>query len=133
MSVIKDVLITEKSLALASRGCYVFLVDEKSNKMQIAQAVKEQFGVLPVSVNIAVLPRKSISRGKVSGKRTLRKKAFVTLKKGQKIDILEFAKTEEKKEGPQLKKEKRGLFRKKTESKGPEIKVVKREEGKIKV
>jgi len=128
--VIKDIVITEKALQLAQKGQYTFLVNAQANKEEVAQAVAKQFNVHPISVNIAILPRKSIRRGKAEGHKSLRKKAFVMLKKGEKIAAFEL---------PVEKEEKKGAAKpvakpiQKEEKKGAEVKVVKREVGRVKV
>jgi large subunit ribosomal protein L23 len=66
---------------------YVFLVSPAANKIQIAQAVEEVFGVRVKNVNTLR------QRGKVRtlrgrrGKRSDYKKAFVTLEAGHSLDL----------------------------------------------
>jgi large subunit ribosomal protein L23 len=80
--------ITEKSGILSQQGIYTFEVTKTANKAMIAQAVRAAFKVSPVKVAIVNLPAKNVfvrgRRGVVSGKR----KAVVTLKKGDKIDFV---------------------------------------------
>lgn len=87
---------TEKSLKLASSGRYTFIVDKKANKNQIRKALKEQLGVEASEIKTlnvkGEVKRIGKRRTKVSKKDF--KKAIVTLRVGQKIDIYEF---EEKK------------------------------------
>jgi large subunit ribosomal protein L23 len=80
--------ITEKSSVRAEAGVYVFEVAERSNKIQVADAIKQIYKVTPVKINIARIPDKAVfSRGR-KGVKTGGKKAFVYLKKGDKIDIM---------------------------------------------
>lgn len=82
-------VVTEKATHLADTGQYVFMVEMKANKLEVAKAIREVYGVTPISVNIVRMQGKLVSRGKVSGKRKDYKKAIVTLKKGQTISIYE--------------------------------------------
>ena len=82
-------LITEKGTTLQDEGKYLFEVKSKANKVQVKQAVEKAFGVTVVSVNIARLPGKT-KRSKFRIYRTpARKKAVVTLKPGDKIQLIE--------------------------------------------
>ena len=79
--------ITEKAAASAEKGIYVFQVAMDANKLEIAAAVALAYKVTPVKVTIAAIPRKLITvKGKV-GFRKGGKKAYVYLKKGEKIEI----------------------------------------------
>ena len=89
-------VITEKSMNLASKGVYMFDVNSKANKPLVAKAVKEQFKVDAEAVRISITKGK-IKRFKgVEGQRKDNKRAYVTVKKGQKISVFE-TQTEEKK------------------------------------
>ena len=82
-------LITEKSTLLQDSGKYVFQVALKANKIMVKEAVERAFGVKVVSVNICW------NRGKVKrfGPRMSRtpniRKAVVTLRAGDRIQIIE--------------------------------------------
>lgn len=81
--------VTEKSSILASENKYVFLVNANSNKPEVEKAIVNLYKVRPVKVNIVNVKGKSIMRGgKVAGKRQDICKAIVTLKAGDKIDLL---------------------------------------------
>jgi large subunit ribosomal protein L23 len=87
--VVKRPLVTEKNMARAeARGIYTFEVARDANKIQIRQAIEKIFKVGVVNV------RTSISKGvdRRIGWSTVKspdvKKAIVTLRKGDKIDIL---------------------------------------------
>jgi large subunit ribosomal protein L23 len=88
-------VITEKSMRLAGTGIYMFEVSKAANKPLVAAAIKGQFKVEPTDVRISVLKGKTKTLKGVTGKRTDKKRAFVTLKKGQKISV--FDAEEEKK------------------------------------
>jgi len=79
-------VITEK---LTMEGKYGFRVSRDANKVEIAKAVTKVYGVLPVAVNIVNVRGKKIRYGRTSGTTAAWKKAVVTLKKGDKIDIVE--------------------------------------------
>ena len=85
---IKHAAITEKSNYLISQNKYVFAVDLKANKPEIAKAVKSIYKVDPISVNIVNIKGKTKRFGAKTGKLPNIKKAIVTLKKGQKIEIM---------------------------------------------
>ncbi len=90
--VIKGPIVTEKlDKAREEAHQYSFLVDREANKSEIAQAVEKLF-----KVNVTAV-RTSIHRGKVKrigrsiGRRPNWKRAVVTLKEGQSIDLFETA------------------------------------------
>ena len=81
--------ITEKAaLTGETLNAYVFEVSKKSNKTNIAKAIKDIYKVDAVKVNIVKLPRKKIvSKGKTGQGKEI-KKAYVYLKKVDKIEIV---------------------------------------------
>lgn len=86
--VIKNPRITEKAAYSAEKNAYVFNVDPKANKEQIALAIKKIYKVEPVKVNISKIPsKKKFIRGNWGLKKG-GKKAYVYLKKGDKIEII---------------------------------------------
>jgi large subunit ribosomal protein L23 len=70
----------------------VFEVAPDANKLQIRQAIKQMFDVDAVSVRTVRTKGKVKTRmtrqGMQVGKTNLKKKAYVTLKEGQTIDIV---------------------------------------------
>jgi large subunit ribosomal protein L23 len=91
-------VITEKSTRLSDkRGTYVFVVNREVNKIEIKNAVESMFNVSVSGVNTAVIPGKPKSRSTktavLRGQKSAYKKAYVTLKPGETIDI--FGGTEE--------------------------------------
>lgn len=82
-------LITEKATNLVEQGKYAFIVSLNTNKIEIAKAVKDIYGVEVTAVNIIRMQGKRVTRGKVKGKRNDFKKAIVSLKKGQSIELYE--------------------------------------------
>lgn len=82
-------LVTEKATNLGGQNKYVFIVDIKANKIEVAKAISEVYGVKPSSVNIVKMKGKQVSRGRIIGRRKDFKKAIVTLKKGETIQVYE--------------------------------------------
>ncbi len=82
-------LVTEKATDLANFNKYCFEVAKNANKIAIKKAIKSLYGVEPIDVNIINMRGKKVSYGRVSGKRKNWKKAIVTLKEGDKIEIYE--------------------------------------------
>jgi large subunit ribosomal protein L23 len=87
--VIIEPVISEKSYALLDEGRYTFIVDPRSNKTQIKQAVEQIFDVKVTSVNTLNRRGKSKRFGYVRGKRKDTKRAIVTLAEGDEIDIFD--------------------------------------------
>ena len=81
---------TEKSLRNAKLGNYTFKVDSGMNKKQIAAKIAELFGVKVIGVRTTKIgPEKGRNaKGKKFSNAAV-KKAIVTLKSGDKIDIFE--------------------------------------------
>jgi large subunit ribosomal protein L23 len=82
-------LITEKASDLSNISKYVFAVNPQANKIEVAKAVEAIYGVKPVAINVIKMKGKTVSRGRIKGKRKDYKKAIVSLKKGDKIEIYE--------------------------------------------
>jgi large subunit ribosomal protein L23 len=92
-NIIKRALITEKGIRVREQGKtghrYVFEVHPQANKIQIMQAIKEIFEVDPVMVRTMNYSGKLKRLGRFEGRRSSWKKAMVTLKPGQTIDIFD--------------------------------------------
>ena len=86
--IIRKPVVSEKSTLLIEKdNKYVFEVDTRSNKIQIKQAVEELFKVSVTKVRtMRVRGKAKRVRFKV-GLTPERKKAIVTLKKGDRIDL----------------------------------------------
>lgn len=82
--------ITEKGAYVAETGCYVFNVRKDANKQSIAAAVAAVFGVMPRKVTVApIVAKRRTTRGtNRKGSSTGGKKAYVYLKKGDKIELV---------------------------------------------
>jgi len=81
--------ITEKAIALAEQGIYVFDVPTSTNKIEITKAVEAAFKVNVIDVNIIVSKGKLKRFKQVLGRQRDVKKAMVKLKKGQTISLFE--------------------------------------------
>ncbi|MFA6161300.1 MAG: 50S ribosomal protein L23 [Patescibacteria group bacterium] len=81
--------VSEKAAIMASRNIYVINVPVEANKIEIAKAIKDLYGVKVEAVRTARGIGKRLSRGRIKGERNRWKKAFVTVKQGQKIDLYE--------------------------------------------
>lgn len=89
-NVIKGPLITEKlDKARETQRQYSFLVDRKATKYDIEAAVSKHFKVTVESVRTTIMRGKIKRMGTSVGKRANFKKAFVTLKEGDKIELFE--------------------------------------------
>ena len=82
------VLTEESTLQMETRNQYVFKVDPRSTKRQIRDAVERMFNVGVVSVNTMNYAGKQFGQGRIRGYRASWKKAVVTLRPGEKIDLL---------------------------------------------
>jgi large subunit ribosomal protein L23 len=85
-SLIVKPIISEKSMRLAATGTYMFGVPTSANKPAIVAAISAQFKVEPIGVRVSNLGGKTKRFNGRIGKRVDQKRAYVTLKKGQKID-----------------------------------------------
>ncbi len=88
--VIKGPLITEKlDRAREKQRQYSFVVDRDASKHDVARAVSTLFKVTVEGVRTCIMRGKIKRIGKSMGKRPNFKKAFVTLKEGDKIELFE--------------------------------------------
>lgn len=91
-SVLLRPLLTEKITGIREKTNTVgFVVHPEANRVQIKQAVETLLKVKVEKVNILTVPGKIKRLGRFSGRRSDWKKAFVTLKKGEKLEIYESA------------------------------------------
>jgi large subunit ribosomal protein L23 len=87
--ILRRPLITEKNTALQEQGKYAFEVARVANKEQIKQAIEKAFNVKVTAVNVITVPGKRRRVGRREVMSSPRKKAIVTLKPGDKIQIFE--------------------------------------------
>ena len=87
LEIIKSPVVTEKAAVLQEGGTYSFYVAPKANKTEIKDAIEKIFKVTVVDVRtINVHPRKK-RVGRYTGLSNRSKKAIVTLKAGQTIEL----------------------------------------------
>jgi large subunit ribosomal protein L23 len=85
-------LLTEKITGLREKTNTVgFIVHPDANRVQIKQAVEALLKVKVERVNVMNVRGKVKRLGRFSGKRSDWKKAFVTLKEGEKLEMYESA------------------------------------------
>jgi large subunit ribosomal protein L23 len=86
-------IVTEKVSNLQEKGIYAFEVDPNANKIDIARAVELKFKVTVMNVRTMNFKGKTKAhmtrRGRFEGKTPHFKKAIITLKEGDKIDLFE--------------------------------------------
>ena len=80
-------VITEKSAHQAEKNVYTFKVATSANKIEIKKAVEAAFGVKVAKVNTLMTKPKAKRVGRYTGKTKTYKKAFVTLKDGETIEL----------------------------------------------
>ena len=87
---IQSVLLTEKATLLSEKlNKYVFRVPPSANKLQITRAIEVIFKKKVADVNTAnYAGKKKRERRADFGRRPNWKKAIVTLKEGEKLDIV---------------------------------------------
>lgn len=85
-------LLTEKITELREKTNTVgFVVHPEANRVQVKQAVETLLKVKVEKVNLMNVRGKVKRLGRFSGKRSDWKKAFVTLKEGEKLEMYESA------------------------------------------
>lgn len=87
--VIIQPMITEKSTVLQESGKYVFRITPRANKGEVKQAVEKVFGVKVAEVNICKIKGKRKRFGPRLKKMPDIKKAVVTLRQGDRIQLVE--------------------------------------------
>ena len=87
LEIITSPLITEKSRDRESLNQYSFKVSPKANKTEIKEAVEKIFKVNVVDVQTLNMPVHKKRVGRYPGLSNRCKKAIVTLKAGQTIDL----------------------------------------------
>ncbi|HTY12945.1 MAG TPA: 50S ribosomal protein L23 [Candidatus Omnitrophota bacterium] len=87
--IILEPMITEKAISAKAEGRYVFKVHPASTKIDVRRAVEKLFKVKVADVNTVSNHGKARMMGWKSGRTPSFKKAYVTLKTGQKIEELE--------------------------------------------
>jgi large subunit ribosomal protein L23 len=87
--IIKAPVITEESTIQSStKNQFTFKVNPRANKQQIRDAIEQIWDVKVLSVNTMNYLGKVRRRGRFVGRRTSWKKAVVTLREGDAIDLI---------------------------------------------
>lgn len=87
--IIKAMVRTEKSTIAEPKGKYLFLVTNTSNKIEIKRAVEQLYKVKVADVNTMIIRGKMKRVRYQVGKTPDFKRAIVTLKEGQKIEVVQ--------------------------------------------
>lgn len=86
--IVKGLLRTEKGSNMMPYNKYIFWVDSASNKIEIRKAVEGIYKVKVNNVNTLTVKGKPRRVRYTMGKTSDWKKAIVTLKEGEKIDVV---------------------------------------------
>lgn len=92
MEILIKPIITEKMTAQSEAlNRYGFVVDKRANKLEIKAAIEKAYGVKVDSVNtqqyVGKVKTRNTTRGMAVGRVNRGKKAIVTLKEGESIDV----------------------------------------------
>lgn len=84
-------IITEKSVGNANKGVYTFEVAKDAKKDEIAKEIARMFKVVVTDVRSVIMHGKThrVGRRRTELKAADWKKVFVTVKKGEKIDLFD--------------------------------------------
>ncbi len=91
MNVLIRPVVSEKTYALMDENVYVFIVDPKATKIDVRHAVEQAFNVTVTKVNTLNRKGKSVRNRRTGklGSRPDTKRAIVTLKSGDSINLFE--------------------------------------------
>ena len=84
-------VISEKSINITAANKYTFYVAKTASKKEIAKAVGKKFNVDVLDVKVINIRGKKVRFGKnrIAGKRKDKRKAVVTIRAEQRIDIFD--------------------------------------------
>ncbi|MGI5845838.1 MAG: 50S ribosomal protein L23 [Alphaproteobacteria bacterium] len=86
--ILRRPIISEKSAKLAETNAIAFEIDPRFGKKDVANAIKAIYNITPEKINIINQKGKvKTFRGRVKGTQKTIKKAYITLKQGDKIEI----------------------------------------------
>lgn len=92
LDIIKAPVVTEKTISLANKNnVYTFLVERTANKTQIKEAITKLYKVEVIAINTIMNQAdfKRTGRKRVTVRLAKEKKALITLKKGDTIDLFD--------------------------------------------
>lgn len=87
-NVIRNPRITEKAAHISDQNVYTFDVAPGASKTEISKAIKAIYNLTPVKVNVSAIPTKRVFRATHIGVKRGGRKAYVYLKKGDKIEFI---------------------------------------------
>ena len=87
MKTIKKNWVSEKATDLQKHNQYVFLVEGGANKSEVKKEISRKYGVKVESVNMVSIKGKRKRFMRTLGRKPATKKAVVTLKAGEKLEI----------------------------------------------
>jgi large subunit ribosomal protein L23 len=87
LNLIKYPVISDKATRLLERNKYTFMVDRKANKFTIKKVIEFIFDVNVIKINTLTQPNKKRTVGRFSGYKSRYKKAIITLKNGDSINL----------------------------------------------
>lgn len=96
---------TEKSTRLQEQNKYVFRIHADATKVDVERFFREFYAVVPRSVRVLSLPKKvrQIGRSRIMTRRRAEKRAVVTLKKGDSIELVDVRKADDVKSSSEKK------------------------------
>lgn len=80
--------ITEKATMKSEEGVYTFDINQRATKNSVKEAVRAIFKVSPIKVTIVPIKSKVVTARGKHGRTASGKKAYVFLKKGDKIEFV---------------------------------------------
>ncbi|MEI7425874.1 MAG: 50S ribosomal protein L23 [Candidatus Moraniibacteriota bacterium] len=87
--VLIEPIVTEAATMLIEQNKYIFKISARATKLQVKLAVEKIYKVKVEKVNTVSVPKKARSRGRIPGWKSGYRKAVVTLKEGNKLDVFE--------------------------------------------
>lgn len=87
-NVIRNPRITEKAAHISDNNVYTFDVMPGASKTEIMKAIKAIYKLSPIKVNVSAIPTKRVFRANHIGVKRGGRKAYVYLKKGDKIEFI---------------------------------------------
>ena len=79
--------ITEAATMAAQMNKYIFKVAKKASKSDVKKSIEDLYKVTVLSVRTVTIPAKKRIRGRIIGRKPGFKKAIVTVKEGESIDV----------------------------------------------
>ena len=83
----KGARVTEKATFLSSNSVYVFNVRNKITKPEIVKMIQKVYKIKPIKIRVINSPKKKIFHKGRPGEKGGGKKVYITLKKGEKIEV----------------------------------------------